>query len=180
MDALKAEIANKRKALEIPAVDGRPTKYIRRGDLERLKEEQERAEAERLERERQEREEEERRLAEIEKQEELKRKKREAKQAKIERQKREGTYMTKAQKAKAAKAQAALEAMQQAGLVAAPTSETKKPVYSNDGKTITIKLNPYKWSNGESVTAQNVLFNVGRGVGGFAPWVWPTPMRYWV
>ncbi|RPD60962.1 Prp18-domain-containing protein [Lentinus tigrinus ALCF2SS1-7] len=42
MDALKAEIANKRKALDIPAVDGRPTKYMRRGELERLKEEQER------------------------------------------------------------------------------------------------------------------------------------------
>ena len=47
MDALKAEIAVKRKALEIPATDGaRPTKYIRRGELERLKEEQERKERE--------------------------------------------------------------------------------------------------------------------------------------
>ena len=68
MDALKAEIANKRKALEIPATDGaRPTKYIRRGELERLKEEQERKEREaqeeqrRLERECEEREREERR-----------------------------------------------------------------------------------------------------------------------
>lgn len=43
MDALKAEIALKRKTLQdLPAADGRPTKYIRRGDLERLKEEQER------------------------------------------------------------------------------------------------------------------------------------------
>ncbi|KAI0709857.1 pre-mRNA splicing factor [Earliella scabrosa] len=70
MDALKAEIAVKRKALEIPATDGaRPTKYIRRGELERLKEEQERKEREaqeeqrRLEREREEREREERRRA---------------------------------------------------------------------------------------------------------------------
>lgn len=59
MDALKAEIALKRKGLqELPA--GRPTKYMRRGDIERLKEEQERKEkadraaAEREERERKE------------------------------------------------------------------------------------------------------------------------------
>ncbi|KAI0749901.1 Prp18 domain-containing protein [Daedaleopsis nitida] len=72
MDALKAEIAVKRKALDIipAATDGpRPTKYMRRGDLERLKEEQERKEKEekeeqrRLEREREEREREERRGA---------------------------------------------------------------------------------------------------------------------
>jgi pre-mRNA-splicing factor 18 len=39
MDALKAEIATKRK----PVLDNstRPTKYMRRGDIERLKEEQE-------------------------------------------------------------------------------------------------------------------------------------------
>ncbi|KAI0714381.1 pre-mRNA splicing factor [Cerioporus squamosus] len=61
MDALKAEIANKRKALEIPAVDGRPTKYMRRGELERLKEEQERkAREEEEEKRRQEKEREER------------------------------------------------------------------------------------------------------------------------
>ena len=43
MDALKAEIALKRKSLqELPLGDGRPTKYMRRGDIERLKEEQER------------------------------------------------------------------------------------------------------------------------------------------
>lgn len=43
MDALKAEIVLKRKTFQdVPAGDGRPTKYMRRGDLERLKEEQER------------------------------------------------------------------------------------------------------------------------------------------
>ena len=47
MDAIKAEIAVKRKALEVPATDGaRPTKYLRRGEVERLKEEQERKERE--------------------------------------------------------------------------------------------------------------------------------------
>ncbi|TBU43251.1 pre-mRNA splicing factor [Dichomitus squalens] len=68
MDALMAEIALKRKALDVPAPDGaRPTKYMRRGEIERLKEEQERREKEqkeeqrRLEREREEREREERR-----------------------------------------------------------------------------------------------------------------------
>ena len=39
MDALKAEIASKRKALE--NVPPRPTKYMRRGDIERMKEEEE-------------------------------------------------------------------------------------------------------------------------------------------
>ncbi|KAI0671978.1 pre-mRNA splicing factor [Trametes maxima] len=68
MDALKAEIAVKRKALEIPAPEGaRPTKYMRRGELERLKEEQEKKEKEeketrlKEEREREEREREQRR-----------------------------------------------------------------------------------------------------------------------
>ena len=68
MDALKAEIALKRKTLDVPAPEGaRPNKYMRRGDLERLKEEQERKEKEereerrRQEREREEREREERR-----------------------------------------------------------------------------------------------------------------------
>ena len=51
MDALKAEISNKRKALEEATTSSeKPPKYMRRGDLERLKEEQER---ERLEKERQ-------------------------------------------------------------------------------------------------------------------------------
>ena len=61
MDALKAEIAQKRKAADT-STNGRPQKYMRKGDLERLKEEQERkareekeaqerAERERIERE---------------------------------------------------------------------------------------------------------------------------------
>lgn len=46
MDALLSEIALKRKTMdEVPAA-GRPTKYMRRGDIERLKEEQERKERE--------------------------------------------------------------------------------------------------------------------------------------
>lgn len=43
MDALKAEIATKRKALtEDPILASRPTKYMRRGEIEKMKEEQER------------------------------------------------------------------------------------------------------------------------------------------
>ncbi|KAF8638708.1 hypothetical protein AX17_002003 [Amanita inopinata Kibby_2008] len=41
MDALKAEIAAKRKALQDETVIPRPTKYMRRGDVDRLREEQE-------------------------------------------------------------------------------------------------------------------------------------------
>lgn len=41
MDALKAEIASKRKALDAPTQQ-RPNKYMRRGDIEKLKEEEER------------------------------------------------------------------------------------------------------------------------------------------
>ena len=59
LDALKAEIAIKRKAT--PDGSSRPSKYMRRGDLEKLKEEQERKEREekekaRLEKEQKERE----------------------------------------------------------------------------------------------------------------------------
>lgn len=37
-------------------------------------------------------------------------------------------------------------------------SLAKPPQYSNNGKTLTIKMKPYKWSNGERVTASDVLF----------------------
>ncbi|KAL7693976.1 putative small GTP-binding protein [Plasmopara halstedii] len=99
-----------------------------------LKAEQERLEQERLEQERIAQEEESKRLAEIEREEEIRRKKKEARAAKIDRQKKEGTYMTKAQKQKAAKAQAALEAMQQAGLVPGVADEKKKVVYASHKK----------------------------------------------
>lgn len=49
------------------------------------------------------------------------------------------------------------------GTGAAPTlnvkySVAKAPVYSNGNKTVTINLNHYMWSNGEQVTAQDVVF----------------------
>jgi peptide/nickel transport system substrate-binding protein len=40
-------------------------------------------------------------------------------------------------------------------------SLAKKPVFSADTKTVTITLNPtYKWSNGESVTADDVILDI--------------------
>jgi pre-mRNA-splicing factor 18 len=55
MDFLKAEIATKRKILDDdPANGNRPNKYMRRGEVEKLKEEQERKEREAKEKERQE------------------------------------------------------------------------------------------------------------------------------
>ncbi|KAL5526854.1 hypothetical protein ACEPAF_8581 [Sanghuangporus sanghuang] len=62
LDALKAEIAGKRKltADEVP----RPTKYLRRGELEKLKAEQERKEKEEKEKQKRKREQNEREVAE--------------------------------------------------------------------------------------------------------------------
>ena len=37
-------------------------------------------------------------------------------------------------------------------------SIAQTPTYSADTKTVTINLKPYKWSNGETVTAQDVMF----------------------
>ncbi|KAG3194524.1 Eukaryotic translation initiation factor [Phytophthora cactorum] len=117
--------------------DKKPMSAAAKALMERqaaMKAEQERLEQERLEQERIAQEEEAKRLAEIEHEEEIRRKKKEARAAKIERQKKEGTYMTKAQKQKAAKAQAALEAMQQAGLVPDAAGERKKVVYTDNKK----------------------------------------------
>jgi peptide/nickel transport system substrate-binding protein len=37
-------------------------------------------------------------------------------------------------------------------------SLANNPTYTNGGKTVTVTLKPYKWSNGESVTPQDVIF----------------------
>ena len=37
-------------------------------------------------------------------------------------------------------------------------SVAQLPVYSNGGKTVVVKMKGYKWSNGETVDAQDVLF----------------------
>jgi peptide/nickel transport system substrate-binding protein len=58
------------------------------------------------------------------------------------------------------------------GTGASPTVNTLKslaslPVWSNGGKTVTITMKPYKWSNGTPVSAQNVEFwlNMENAVG---------------
>ncbi|POM75844.1 Eukaryotic translation initiation factor 5B, partial [Phytophthora palmivora] len=139
----KDDKKKKKKGKKKPAADAKkdddkkPMSAAAKALMERqaaMKAEQERLEQERLEQERIAQEEEAKRLAEIEREEEIRRKKKEARAAKIERQKKEGTYMTKAQKQKAAKAQAALEAMHQAGLVPEVSGEKKKIVYSDNKK----------------------------------------------
>ena len=66
------------------------------------------------------------------------------------------------------------------GTGAAPTlnlkfSVGKKPLYTNGNKTVTINLNNYKWSNGEPVTAQDVIFwlnmykTIPSGYAGYVP-----------
>ncbi|KAH7462439.1 hypothetical protein KRP22_004861 [Phytophthora ramorum] len=138
--------------------DKKPMSAAAKALMERqaaLKAEQERLDQERLEQERIAQEEEVKRLAEIEREEEARRKKKEARAAKIERQKKEGTYMTKAQKQKAAKAQAALEAMQQAGLVPDAAGEKKKVVYS-DNKKKSKKNTEQKKEENKKVEAKKV------------------------
>jgi len=55
MDALKAEIASKRKFLQDEPLAERPTKYMRRGDIERLCQEHEQNAQEKKNREEEER-----------------------------------------------------------------------------------------------------------------------------
>ncbi|TDH69205.1 hypothetical protein CCR75_008497 [Bremia lactucae] len=138
----KDDKKKKKKGKKKPSADAKrdddkkPTSAAAKAVMERqavMKAEQERLERERIEQERIDQEEEAKRLAEIEREEEIRRKKKEARAAKIERQKKEGTYMTKAQKQKAAKAQAALETMQQVGLVP-EAGDKKKVLYSNNNK----------------------------------------------
>jgi translation initiation factor 5B len=71
---------------------------------------------------------EERRIAEE------KEKKKQKQREKIERQKREGTYMTKAQKAKARQAELRLEAMKAAGMLPKADIQKKKVVYDTGKK----------------------------------------------
>ncbi|OQR81411.1 eukaryotic translation initiation factor 5B [Thraustotheca clavata] len=121
-----------------PAGSKKPLSAAAKALLERqaaIKAEEERLRKIQEEEERLEREAEAKRLEEIRKKEDAAEKKRLAKKAKVEQQKAEGTYMTKAQKQKAARAQAALEAMKAQGLVSIAAEGEKKPVtYSNKKK----------------------------------------------
>jgi peptide/nickel transport system substrate-binding protein len=53
------------------------------------------------------------------------------------------------------------------------------PEWSGDGRTVTVTLKPWKWSNGETVCADNVMFWVnilvvkGSRYGGYAPGYFP-------
>ena len=100
-----------------------------REEEERIRAEEE-AEAKRLAEIQAAEEAEERRIAEE------KERKKQKQREKIERQKREGTYMTKAQKAKALKDQQRLEAMKAAGMLPmAEATQKKKVVYDDRKKT---------------------------------------------
>ena len=55
----------------------------------------------------------------------------------------------------------------------------RPPVWSEDGRTVSVTLKPWKWSNGETVSADNVMFWVnmlavkGPRYGGYAPGYFP-------
>ncbi|MGN6680638.1 MAG: ABC transporter substrate-binding protein, partial [Streptosporangiaceae bacterium] len=43
-------------------------------------------------------------------------------------------------------------------LINYPLSPANKPTYSNSGKTVTINMKGWKWSNGETVDAKSLIF----------------------
>ena len=49
-------------------------------------------------------------------------------------------------------------------------SPASQPVYSNGGKTVTITMKGWKWSNGEPVNADSVLFYLHMAMGNKANW----------
>jgi peptide/nickel transport system substrate-binding protein len=49
------------------------------------------------------------------------------------------------------------------------------PVYSNGNKTVTIALKPYRWSNGETVTSQDVAFWLNMMLAERAQWAYYVP-----
>lgn len=60
-----------------------------------------------------------------------------------------------------------------------PLSVADQPTFSADSKTVTVKLKPYKWSNGETVNATDVLFWMNlykaekANYGGYVPGYFP-------
>jgi peptide/nickel transport system substrate-binding protein len=51
-----------------------------------------------------------------------------------------------------------------------PLSPANPPVYSNGGKTVTVTMKGWKWSNGEPVDADSVLFFLHMAMGNKANW----------
>jgi len=51
-----------------------------------------------------------------------------------------------------------------------PLSPANAPVYSNGGKTVTVTMKGWKWSNGEPVDANSVLFFLHMAMGNKANW----------
>jgi peptide/nickel transport system substrate-binding protein len=51
-----------------------------------------------------------------------------------------------------------------------PLSPANAPVYSNGGKTVTVTMKGWKWSNGEPVDANSVLFYLHMAMGNKANW----------
>jgi peptide/nickel transport system substrate-binding protein len=51
-----------------------------------------------------------------------------------------------------------------------PLSPANAPVYSNGGKTVTVTMKDWKWSNGERVDANSVLFYLHMAMGNKANW----------
>ena len=56
-----------------------------------------------------------------------------------------------------------------------PLSPANAPVYSNGGKTVTINMKGWKWSNGETVDANDVIFWLNMMNAEFANWAGASP-----
>jgi peptide/nickel transport system substrate-binding protein len=56
-----------------------------------------------------------------------------------------------------------------------PLSPANAPVYSNGGKTVSVTMKGWKWSNGESVDAQSLIFYMNMVEGEKANWYATTP-----
>ncbi|QDP97940.1 peptide ABC transporter substrate-binding protein [Microlunatus elymi] len=57
-------------------------------------------------------------------------------------------------------------------------SVARQPTYSTDGKTVTIKIKPWKWSNGEAVNAKDVVFWLNMSKAEAAQWAGTVPGAY--
>ena len=55
-------------------------------------------------------------------------------------------------------------------LINYPLSPANQPVYSNGGKTVTVTMKGWKWSNGEPVDAKSVIFYLNMAEGEKANW----------